>query len=181
MVSRPRARSARPASDTAAARSVALTRSSVAAEARPLRSNRAACDEARQRLPLSLASPFERLLLSTAEERALRGSEPMSGVEQQVDLLASLAGELVDGPHRERRLPSASFTCCASARRPSFLSTPANRVRSAHELGQLDAVEAIQLVFELDRHIASFPDAPPRRSDRMRLMTIPGNPNGATP
>ncbi len=104
-----------------------------------------------QRLTLGRARPVERLPVAAGQERALRGGESVSGIEQQVDLLAMPAGELVDRPDREGRLSQLLHLLRLGS--PALLPERARQTRSlAHELGKLFAVETIKLVFEVKWH-----------------------------
>ena len=134
----PRARSGLAASETAAARSVAVTRSRVALETAIRRGLPRGPQESRVNAsPLSFAGLLEGLAVAAGEERPLCDDEPVPGIEKQIDILPMRPRKLVDGPDREGRFPQLPSPASASARLLSFLSAAANAVRLCHELQQV--------------------------------------------
>ena len=127
LVRRPRASSGRAASETAAARSVAVTRSSVVSS-HDRRDPRAAC-EAGSRLRVRRCSPARMTHGRRRRGRPLCDGEPVPGIEEHSTSFRCLRASWLTAQTEATAYAAPSRP--ASARRPSFRSPPANCVRSA--------------------------------------------------
>ena len=149
-VNRPRASSVRPSSDTAAASSDSRIwpEHGRRGGAAVLEQLLGLVEQPGERLRLVALRPLEDVARGPAQHGRLRLAEAVAGVEQEVDLAAVAARELVQRPGGERRLPDGGDgrRVVGLALRLELLREPGPR---RHELLGRGRVESVERLVEI--------------------------------